>query len=124
MRRLLVVFIALVVLVSMIPAASAHEGSTLTCQASTNFPRSFSTWGCGWAGADANTLQANFDDRKHDHSCVYLYVKLNGSWYSTGASSCGSPTAFNKGYSSEPQGARLYRFSPYGNNYLTLPLQY
>lgn len=110
--------------------ASAHELASVTCGVSPlpgAPPVHQTTWGCGYAGRDIyNNYRAliNVGDRRHDHSCVYSYLSTNAAtWHDVGVTSCtegGQSGAVYRTENSIIRGARMYRFSPYGNNYQTL----
>lgn len=108
----------------------AHQGSSVACGVNYTPALKYSSWGCGWGTRLTHTPQTfsyNIGDRRHDHSCVYLwYVADGGSWGSTGRSSCvtggASSGSFTDPGGKEILGTRIYRFSPYGNNYLTLSI--
>lgn len=101
-------------------STSAHQGSPGTCSMPGGIwiqPRTAS-WGCGTIN-NSSTSYGFLDDTRHDHSCVYLKIqRTNGSWTGHIAKSCGSPVAFSPNMQSI--NARIYRYSPYGNNYLTI----
>ena len=112
-----------------ITPASAHLGSSVACGVPpwTSTSIKSSSWGCGQAGRDTANharILVNVGDRVHDHSCVYTYVQTTtASWHNVGVTSCtegGQTGNIWVNESSTITGARIYRFSPYGNNYLTL----
>lgn len=133
MRKFVAMLLAAVmslVLVMGAAPASAHLGSSGTCQASTVSGSPgirYADWGCGSAKPNGTTsFNFSIDDRQHDHSCVYVRISVTGSssWFAptsetSAISSCGSPNTRGLG-NDNVDGIRIYRWSPYGNNYRTL----